>query len=340
MRHIRVSDEDMKSQLNERPGAAERRGVFWRKPGVWVPLTLLSVALWGTAFPGVKFGYQLFQIDSSSSGAISSLLLFAGLRFMIAGLLTLIVTGVIEKRVPWPKGKAGNWGDIALLGVFQTILQYSFFFISMSNTTGATGSILSSTTAFMAVVLGSFFFANDRMDRNKTIGCLLGLAGVIVLNVNPFSPVELGFRLNGEGLMLLSALSGAIANVLSKKMTERNQPMLLSGWQFLLGGLVLFLFGFLTGGRLNAVSPAAWALLLYLGALSATAFSLWTIMLKYHPLSRLSIFKALIPVVGTIGSGLILHESILELHYAAALLLVVLGIIILNRAPREDIDVL
>lgn len=90
------------------------------------PLTLLSVALWGTAFPGVKFGYQLFQIDSSSSGAISSLLLFAGLRFMIAGLLTLIVTGVIEKRVPWPKGKAGNWGDIALLGVFQTILQYSF----------------------------------------------------------------------------------------------------------------------------------------------------------------------------------------------------------------------
>lgn len=91
---------------------------------------------------------------------------------------------------------------------------------------------------------------------------------------------------------------------------------------------------------MNAVSPAAWALLLYLGALSATAFSLWTIMLKYHPLSRLSIFKALIPVVGTIGSGLILHESILELHYAAALLLVVLGIIILNRAPREDIDVL
>ena len=136
--------------------------------------------------------------------------------------------------------------------------------------------------------------------------------------------------------MLLSSFFGALGSVVSKKMTTRNHPMALTGWQFLSGGFALFTVGFALGGRLHPVGVQAWLLLLYLGFLSATAFTLFTIMLKYHPVSRLTIFKALIPVIGTIGSGLILGEHFFEWRNLAALGLVVSGIIVLNRTPRAE----
>ncbi|MGI6076805.1 MAG: DMT family transporter [Fastidiosipilaceae bacterium] len=308
---------------------AQRRE-FWLRPYVWLPCVFLCIILWGSAFPAVKTGYNLFAIDSTSHTAVPSLLLFAGSRFSLAGLLTLIVTSILDREVRLPKQI--NWRDIAILSVFQTILQYGLFFISLSNTTGATGSILASTSSFMAIILAGWFFPADRFGLTKVWGCILGFGGVVVLNLMG-GPQNWGFSLMGEGFMLISALSTAFGNVISKKMTERNHPRLLSGWQFVLGGCILMLIGGVTGGRLQATTPWAWILLLYLAALSSTAFSLWTTMLKYHSVSKLSIFKSLIPIVGTVGSGIFLREDVLQWRYILALILVISGIIVINIKP-------
>lgn len=318
----------------------ERRKKIWQKTAVWLPVVLLCVTLWGTAFPAIKSGYELFQIDSSQAKAVPSLLLFAGTRFIGSGLLTLLITGIMTKRVPLPIKGHGRFRDIFLLSFFQTVLQYTFFFVGLARVTGATGSILSSTSAFMAVILSAVFMANDKMTANKTLGCILGFIGVVVLNINFSAPTEIGFRWDGDGLMLLSALASAISAILTKKMMKYNEPMLLSGWQFLVGGIALAVIGAATGGELKAMSPSAYVLLAYLSFLSAAAYGLWTVLLKYHPVSKLSIFKALIPVVGTLGSGLILGESIFELRYIAALILVIAGIAVLNKERPVSKDVL
>lgn len=310
---------------------------FWQRTGVWIPLTLLCVFLWGTAFPFVKSGYRLFQIESGSDHQVFSLILFAGVRFALCGLITLIFTALFEKQIPLPKGRQG-WLDSFLLAIPQTIFQYSLFFIGMANTSGTIGSILASTSSFMAIVLSGLFFKDDKLSPLAIVGCIFGLLGVIIVNISSGNMNSGSFHFLGEGSMLLSSLASALGLIFSKKLTLRNQPRILSGWNFLLGGLILTLVGFLFGGKLRPLGFSAWLVLIYLAMLSAIAFSLWTTLLKYHKVSKVSVYKSLIPLIGTIGSALILKENILQLRLIIALILVVIGIILVNQKDGKSKD--
>ena len=68
--------------------------------------------------------------------------------------------------------------------------------------------------------------------------------------------------------------------------------MTLRGYQFLCGGILLTGFGLAMGGRVHvgAVSASGWLLLLFLGFISAAAYTLWGILLKYNPVARVAVF--------------------------------------------------
>lgn len=317
--NIKSLDEDLMAE--------EKKDFFWSRRGVWLTTTLLCVFLWGTAFPVVKTGYKVFQIDNTSPHAGASLLLFAGLRFSLAGLLTILFTAISEKRNPFPQS-SGQWRDAFVLSIPQTVLQYGFFFIGLANTSGSIGSILASTSSFMTVILASIILKNEKMNKFVVLGCVLGLTGVVMIGIQDGG--NLGFNWFGDGLMLLSAFANAIGMIVSKPMTKRNHPRLLSGWNLLLGGSGLITIALLFGGSIDPINPKAWLILLYLAGLSSVAFSLWTTMLKYHSVSKLSVFKSLIPVIGVIGSAIILKENILQARFIIALLLVMLGIALVN----------
>ncbi|HHU52781.1 MAG TPA: DMT family transporter [Clostridiaceae bacterium] len=301
---------------------------FWTKPVVWLTATIICVILWGSAFPIVKTGYKLFRIDNSSPDAIPSMILFGGTRFFITGILMILFTVITEKINPFPQNKV-QWRDSFILALPVTIFQYGFYFIGIANTSGAVGSIMASTSSFMEVILAGFIFADEKLNLSKIIGCCVGFIGVIILNVSGDTVVA--FNWLGDGLILLSALSTSIGTNVNKVFVKRNHPRLLSGWNFILGSSVLLIIGLSFGGSLNPVNAMAWLLLLYLSSLSAIAFALWTTMLKYHPVAKLSVFKTLIPVTGTIGSAIILKENILQTQLIVALIVVMLGIYLVNR---------
>ena len=154
---------------------AQRRE-FWLRPYVWLPCVFLCIILWGSAFPAVKTGYNLFAIDSTSHTAVPSLLLFAGSRFSLAGLLTLIVTSILDREVRLPKQI--NWRDIAILSVFQTILQYGLFFISCPI---RRGRLVLSWLRHPCLwqLFWQVGFPADRFGLTKVWGCILGF-GVVV----------------------------------------------------------------------------------------------------------------------------------------------------------------
>ncbi len=310
----------------------QKKATFWQKTIVWLPLTLLCVFLWGTAFPAVKSGYELFQINNQDPDSIYSLLLFAGARFALSGILTIVFVAAYEKINPWPQGTR-QWRDIFALGMLQTALQYGFFFVGLANTSGTVGSILASTSSFMTIILAAVFFKNERMTKTVLLGCLLGFIGVVLIDFK--SGTNLGFNWLGDGLMLLSSLTSAFSIILIKKLTVRNHPSLLSGWNFLIGGLILMSVGLAGGGSLQAVNFKAWFVLFYLALLTAVAYSLWSTMLKYHEVSKLSVYKSLIPVIGAVGSAVILKENIWQPRLMIALLLVVSGIQLVNYKKKD-----
>nr|MCR5303524.1 DMT family transporter [Lachnospiraceae bacterium] len=99
-----------------------------------------------------------------------------------------------------------------------------------------------------------------------------------------------------------------------------------------LGGIILFVIGFFMGGRLVYSGPACVLNLIYMGFISAGAYTLWGIILKYNPVSRISIMGFSTPVIGVLLSALLLGENkeAFSLVGLCSMLLVAAGILIVN----------
>ena len=67
---------------------------FYQNTAARTILALVCCALWGSAFPCVKIGYELFSITDAGSQ-----ILFAGYRFFMAGVFTFLMGCVLEKRM-------------------------------------------------------------------------------------------------------------------------------------------------------------------------------------------------------------------------------------------------
>ena len=93
------------------------------------------------------------------------------------------------------------------------------------------------------------------------------------------------------------------------------------------------------GGRVQVYSLKAACLLLYLAALSAAAFSIWTLLLKYNPVSKVAVFGFMNPVFGVILSALLLGEGAQAAGVKSliALLLVSIGIYVVNKKEGDSV---
>lgn len=302
------------------------------KTPVWVAAGLLCTVLWGSAPSAIKAAYEHLQVTSSD---IASMLLFAGIRFALGGLITLLFTGYRQKGVPTLVRSL--WLKVLLLAFVQTVVHYAFYFVGAAKTSATHMSILSSMQSFILVILAHFIDKNDRLSLRKALAILFGISGIVLLNLGKATD---GSSLIGDVLILLAALTGTLATLITRALVRRTDPFLLTGWQLLAGGLSLGGIGLAFGGRLVFTWPGI-LLILYLALLSAIAFSLWSLLLEYHPVTRVGIFNSLIPVFGTLIAGLFLGERIFSARTILAMLLVSIGVYIVTshrqkRAEQEN----
>ena len=179
-------------------------------------------------------------------------------------------------------------------------------------------------------------FHTEKLNTAKVLGCVLGFAGVALVNLSG-ADGTFGFTLDGEGFILASTVAGALSTCLIGIFSREHDGVLLAGWQFLVGGLVLTAIGFLMGGALSptAIAPAI-ALIIYMALISAVAYSLWSRLLAVNPVSRVSVFGFMNPVFGVLLSALLLGEGAgtSPATVIVALLLVCGGIIIVNKPKK------
>lgn len=290
---------------------------------------MVCCALWGSAFPGIKSGYRLFEIPTGNSQAQ---ILFAGCRFFLAGILTILIGSIAGKSILKPR--KSSWKRILILCLFQTVFQYLFFYIGLAHASGVKSSIIEGSNVFVAILVASLVFRQEKLTLRKTAGCLFGFAGVVLISWNG-AGWDLNMSLLGEGFIFFSTVASAVSSVLIKNYSRWDNPVMLSGYQFLSGGFILMVCGALSGGRVTHITGAGLSVLGYLAFLSAVAYSLWSILLKYNPVSKVAVWGFTNPIFGVLLSMIFLKEKgqASGVQTAAALSLVCLGIYIVNRAP-------
>lgn len=296
-----------------------------------LPSAMLCCLLWGSAFPLVKIGFSWLNISSED---IPTEILYAGLRFTLAGVIAIIITSLISGKFLRPTMK--SLPKVFSLSMFQTILQYLFFYIGLSNTSGVKASVIEAMNVFVALIVSCLIFRMEKFTAAKIIGSIIGFAGVVIINVSK-GDLAGGLTLKGEGFILISTVAYAFSSVLMKHWSNEENPMMMSAWQFLIGGIVMSILGFALGGRIIGFDLKSVLLLIYLASLSAIAYSLWASLLKYYPVSRIAVYGFMNPVFGFILSAFLLGESeAFGLKSIAALVLVCLGIYIVNYTKKMN----
>jgi drug/metabolite transporter (DMT)-like permease len=305
---------------------------FTRRPVVLL-LATLSCLLWGSAYPAIKHGYALLGIGTEDVG---SQLVFAGIRFALAGLV-LLAGLALRGTAPVYASLRAEAGPLVLLGLTLTGLHYLFFYVGLAHTTGVKGSIVVGSSTFFSVLLAHFLYANDRLSRRRITGVVTGFAGVVWVNFRG-AGLDLDFTLRGEGFVAIAAFLLSAASIYGKRLSQRMNVIAMTGHQLTIGGLALLGTGFALGGSPGTLSPGAVLLLAYMVLLSSVAFALWSLLLKHNRVGSVAVYSFLIPVFGALLSALFLGERILDLRHLAALALVCAGIWIVHRepAPREQ----
>lgn len=300
---------------------------FFEKNIVVCLVAMVCCILWGSAAPCIKISYGLLQMEAGDS---SSQILFAGIRFVLAGLMVIGIGSLLKGQLLVPR--KASWGKIVLLGCIQTVAQYICYYIGVAHTTGVKAAIITASNVFLSILVSSLLFHYEKLTVQKLIGCLIGFAGVVLINLNG-TGLDLRMSFLGEGMVFLAALSYSFSSAFMKHFSQEEEPVVLSGYQFVVGGAVMILAGVLTRGQIHAMTPKAGALLLYLALVSAVAYSLWGILLKCNPVGKVAVYGFLNPVCGVFLAVLLLHESseVLGLRGLGALLLVCGGIYAVNR---------
>ncbi len=256
-------------------------------------------------------------------------MLFAGVRFTLAGVLVIAFGSALKRRFLFPRPR--NIWRVMLVALFQTALQYTFFYIGLSNVSGVKSSVLNGLGVFFTILSACFIFRTEKFNLIKLSGCLLGFGGVILINLG--GDFSFDFTLLGEGFVIFSGLSSAIAAGLVKIFSKYEDTTALCGYQFFIGGIALIIIGLCAGGTIPHIDAGAAFLLLYLAFLSACAFTLQGFLLRYNPVSKVAVFKSTNPLFGALFSAIILGESeqLFSWFTLIALVLVCFGIFVINK---------
>ncbi len=279
----------------------EKRSIFQRP--LWVVVFALTAAIaWGWAYPLIKMGMRNFGIQPDMTG---SKMLFAGIRFFISGLIILAIAKPSHRKFGIRK-PADAW-FILLYSLLNTTLHYAFFYFGLSHNAGARSAILNSMSVFTVIILACIFFKSDKMTYRKALGCTIGFLGILALNLGGKDSGRFTFL--GDGMIILNALCGASASLLTRGLNKRMDVFVGTGYSLSIGGALLVIPGLLAGGYLPVINLMGIIDLLLLIAISTIGFSLYNKLLSCNPVGKVAIFNSLIPVVGAITSCLCLGET-------------------------------
>ena len=287
-----------------------------------VLFAVIAMFSWGCAYPFIKMGMKEFHIVNNDFGGK---ILFAGVRFTCAGIITIIISKIRGNSIAVKKWNYFWW--LILFGFINTGLHYFCFYIGLSNCVGSKSSIIDALGTFWLIILACIIF-HEKMTLRKVIGCILGFSGIVISNIGmDFSDK---FSFSGEGMLIASTFCAAFGGIITRIVTKKVNAFTATGYSLLSGGIMLWIVGLLSGGKLTNFTVKGAFVLLGLVVISVVGFVLYNQLLSYNPVGEIAIFNSLIPVFGTLMSCVLLGEKF-YIKYVFSMLIIAMGIYIINR---------
>ena len=292
-------------------------GCVWMNKYVYGLLVVLTTSLMGSAFAIGKIGLLY-----------SSPILLVALRFTIAGLLMAIF--VLFWKRPHPRS-TNKWLHVFIIGFFQTAGVMGCIFVSLKTITAGESSILTFINPLLVIIFGTIFLQLS-YRKLQWLGVLLGFLGVFITFGAQFS-IKVGTLLG-----FLSAVSWAIGTLLIKTWGATIDVWVLTAYQMLFGGIVLFIASFFLESPFFQITPASIFILLWLAIMaSIVQFAIWFYLLHIGDPGKTSAFLFLAPFFGVLTGWILLQEPI-EWYVILGGIFIFIGIFFSNWTPKTIYD--
>ena len=252
----------------------------------------------------------------------------AGLRSAGAVLLLYLWMRVRGGRPQVLPGTA--WSGLACGLLFG--VEFVFLFVALDLTTVARASVIFYSMPVWLALAAHLLIAGDRLSGRKAVGLALAMAGVAWAILHRAGSG--GVSLLGDILALLAAICWAAIAVLARATSfSRVAPAMQLYWQVGVSAVLLLALAPLFGPLLRDIAPVHVAGMAFqIVAVATGAFLFWFWLLKIYPASGVASFSFLSPIFGVAFGWLILGETVGR-GLLAALALVCLGLVLINRAP-------
>lgn len=278
-------------------------------------LVILTTALMGSSFAIGKIGLTY-----------SSPLLLVAIRFTLAGIIMALFLKML--KMPHPQTKA-KWNRIIIIGFFQTAGVMGCIFMSLRTITAGESSILTFMNPLLVIVFGTLFL-KIKYGLLQWLGVIFGFIGVFIT-----LGAHVEFRV-GTLLGFMSALSWSISTILAKKWGELFNTWVLTAYQMLFGGLILFMGSFVLEKPFYIINFNSTFILLWLVIMSSIVqFAVWFYLLQKGDPGKTSAFLFLAPFFGVVSGWLLLEEQ-LNWNIIVGALLIFAGIFLVNRKSSEN----
>ena len=294
-------------------------------PPVWLFWSALWVIyiVWGSTYLAIRVTVETIPPMASAS-----------VRFLVAGIL---MYGFLLIR-RGPQGVRVNLRELracALIGGALLFGGNGIVSVAEQTVPSALTALIIAAIPLWVIVLRAV--TGDRVSRGTAIGIVLGFGGVALLVV-PGS-TEGGGEGVGYLLLVVASFSWAFGSFLSGKLTLPKDPFTSTAVQMLCGGAILTVAA-LIGGELTGIEPSSFSLssIAALGYLvvfgSLLAFTAYTWLLQNGPISKISTYAYVNPVVAVFLGWLILSEEITLMIGIGALLIVTSVAFIVRNESR------
>lgn len=287
-----------------------------------VILPLFVMMLWGTLYPIVKISYDVFGINTNS---VADILMFASVRFVFCGILLCIIAHIKKESLEKPEKK--SIGLIVLAGFFSIFLHYALTYVGLSVTDSSKSALIKQLGTLLYVCFAFLFVKDEKFNKFKIIGALVGFAGIIAINRTGKSFI---FEV-GDILLILSSFCTVISSIISKITVQKSSPLWVAGISQLSGGLFLLAVAIIMGGAFPVFTLKSVPVFAYICISSIIGYTVWYYVMKTISVSRLFIIRFAEPLFACIFSALWLGEDIFKIQYLLAFILISTGITLGNR---------
>jgi drug/metabolite transporter (DMT)-like permease len=289
--------------------------IFW---------AIIACLLWSTAYASIKIG---LQYDTPFH--------FAGIRFIISGLLILPFT---IRPAAYIKMIREQWKVVAWVTLLQIVVNYSLFYQGLNLVPGALGAVVYGAQPLIIAVVAAVLHKDDKLTRKKIITIIFGISGVILISVGR-QAFKLGTVLELLGILMILTgnVATAVSNVIISIRSKDINPFVLSSSSLFFGGVILYLISIpVEAGPKGPLPVTYWLDLLWLSFMAATAFSIWFKLLQRPgvKVSELNLWKFITPVTGAGLSWLIVPDEHPEWLTISGMIIITISLILYYRNTK------